>query len=95
MVTDDLLFNRSFTNTNTLRSVMRFAMKSANATILDLSILPEQARQEVSDFYQFLARKYRTKKALPIRDPGIKQFFKQYQLDMGHYRFDRDEANER
>jgi hypothetical protein len=34
-------------------------MKTANAAILDLSILPEQARQEVTDFYLFLKKKYR------------------------------------
>lgn len=34
-------------------------MKTANATILDLSSLPEQARQEVTDFYKFLKKKYR------------------------------------
>lgn len=34
-------------------------MKTANASILDLSSLPEQARQEVTDFYQFLKKKYR------------------------------------
>ena len=34
-------------------------MKTANASILDLSSLPEQARREVTDFYQFLKKKYR------------------------------------
>lgn len=34
-------------------------MKTANASILDLSSLPDQARQEVTDFYQFLKKKYR------------------------------------
>lgn len=34
-------------------------MKMANAAILDLSSLPEQARQEVTDFYLFLKKKYR------------------------------------
>jgi hypothetical protein len=34
-------------------------MKTVNASILDLSALPEQARQEVTDFYQFLKKKYR------------------------------------
>ena len=34
-------------------------MKTANASILDLSSLPDQARQEVTDFYQFLKNKYR------------------------------------
>jgi len=34
-------------------------MKTANASILDLSSLPEQDRREVTDFYQFLKKKYR------------------------------------
>ncbi len=33
-------------------------MKTADASILDLSSLPEQARREVTDFYQFLKKKY-------------------------------------
>ncbi|HIJ97198.1 MAG TPA: DUF2281 domain-containing protein [Desulfuromonadales bacterium] len=33
-------------------------MKTSNAAILDLSDLPEQVRQEVTDFYQFLKNKY-------------------------------------
>ena len=31
-------------------------MKMSNAVILDLSSLPEQARQEVTDFYLFLKK---------------------------------------
>jgi len=38
-------------------------MKTASPTILDLSSLPEQARQELTDFYQFLKKKYRPSKA--------------------------------
>ena len=38
-------------------------MKTASTTILDLSSLPEQARQELTDFYQFLKKKYRPSKA--------------------------------
>lgn len=38
-------------------------MKTASASILDLSSLPEQARQEVTDFYQFLKKKYRVQAA--------------------------------
>ena len=34
-------------------------MKTTAAAILDLSSLPEQARQEVTDFYLFLKKKYR------------------------------------
>ena len=37
-------------------------MKTANPTTLDLSTLPEQARQELTDFYQFLKKKYRPSK---------------------------------
>jgi hypothetical protein len=70
-------------------------MKVAKATILDLSTLPEQARQEVTDFYQFLARKYRPQKPRALHDSGMKQFFRQYQLDLGSYNFNREEANER
>jgi len=33
-------------------------MKTANTSILDLSGLPEQAQQEVTDFYKFLKKKY-------------------------------------
>ncbi len=69
-------------------------MKSAQATVLDLSTLPEQARQEVSDFYQFLARKYGTLKKRTMDASEIAQFFRQYQLDMSSYHFNRDEANE-
>jgi hypothetical protein len=34
-------------------------MKTASASVLDLSSLPEQARREATDFYQFLKKKYR------------------------------------
>ena len=49
-------------------------MKTANTAILDLSSLPEQARQELTDFYQFLKKKYRvpesgrrTSKSTPVQ----------------------------
>lgn len=35
-------------------------MKTAHAQLLDLSVLPEQARLELADFYQFLKKKYQT-----------------------------------
>lgn len=38
-------------------------MKTAITTTLDLSSLPEQARQEVTDFYNFLKTKYRQRSA--------------------------------
>jgi hypothetical protein len=40
-------------------------MKTAITTTLDLSSLPEQARQEVTDFYNFLKTKYRQRTAPP------------------------------
>lgn len=36
-------------------------MKTANTQILDISGLPEQARTELADFYQFLKNKYRVR----------------------------------
>ncbi len=38
-------------------------MKATGSAILDLSALPEEARQEVTDFYQFLKKKYRRRRA--------------------------------
>ncbi len=38
-------------------------MKTENAPTLDLSSLPEQARQEVTDFFQFIQKKYRRRAA--------------------------------
>lgn len=71
-------------------------MKSTQATVLDISTLPEHARQELTDFYQFLARKYATSKQRRARPVSkITQFFQQYQVDMSDYRFNRDEAHER
>lgn len=53
-------------------------MKTANASVLDLSGLPEQARQEVTDFYQFLKKKYR------VHTPGrVKQKDKSVQTFSG------------
>jgi hypothetical protein len=40
-------------------------MKTAITTTLDLTSLPEQARQEVTDFYNFLKTKYRQRTAPP------------------------------
>lgn len=40
-------------------------MKTASAQLLDLSALPEQARQEVADFYQFLKKKHRVRATAP------------------------------
>jgi hypothetical protein len=37
-------------------------MKATGAANLDLSTLPEEARQEITDFYLFLKKKYRRSK---------------------------------
>lgn len=42
-------------------------MKAANSAILDMSSLPEQARQEVTDFYLFLKSKYRGQAARRVK----------------------------
>lgn len=71
-------------------------MRSATATLLDLSALPEQARREVNDFYQFMAKKYVKQKKSSSRNQRLQWIF-----DESHgvlpdgYRFNRDEAHER
>lgn len=44
-------------------------MKATGSAMLDLSALPEEARQEVTDFYQFLKAKYRRSKKTEALSP--------------------------
>jgi hypothetical protein len=65
---------RYFNKDLIIRVVVRYNMKTANAAILDLSSLPEQARQEVTDFYLFLKKKYRvhTAKRSSLNDTSVR-----------------------
>src|SRR6266571_3810734 len=50
---------------------MEYAMKTA-ASAIDASILPEQARQELNDFYRFLVGKYVKRHARPTANDSTK-----------------------
>jgi len=61
---------------------------------LDLDILPDEAKREIKDFYEFLAKKYATKKA-----KNKKAFFdaiRKYSFRLpANYKFNREELHER
>jgi hypothetical protein len=61
---------------------------------LDLDILPDEAKREIKDFYEFLVRKHVTKK---VKDK--KYFFKSVKLHSfkfpENYKFNREELHER
>jgi len=60
---------------------------------LDLDILPDEAKKEIKDFYEFLVKKYKiqTKKELDEVD----RFFNKYNLDLSSFKFDREKIHER
>jgi hypothetical protein len=71
---------------------------STNVTVIDLSDLPNNARQEMHDFYAFLKNKYDTENAIK-EDKKKLRFIKSIKKHKYHlpedYSFDRSLANER
>lgn len=63
-----------------------------NGNVIDLSELPETARQELIDFYQFLKQKY---KILSTEHIDIDSFCDKFQLDLKDFTFNREELHER
>ena len=68
-------------------------MQAVNQKYLDLEILPERARKELLDFYEYLLAKYK-------KDKGEKEKLKRILSNpVGilpeEYKFDREEAHER
>ncbi|MCL5672995.1 MAG: DUF2281 domain-containing protein [Deltaproteobacteria bacterium] len=61
---------------------------------IDLEQLPPEARKEIIDFYKLLLKKYEFKKSNNKID-DIDIFFKNYNIDLGSFKFDREKANER
>ncbi|MHB1661020.1 MAG: hypothetical protein ACYCTD_02830 [bacterium] len=68
-------------------------MKTNNQEKIDLEKLPIEARKEIIDFYELLLKKYKIEKNGKIDDVDI--FFKNYNLDLASFKFDREKANER
>ncbi len=62
---------------------------------IDVSSLPEKARQELESFYEYLVFKY---ESIKKKNPGKglrNNKFKAIQLDTTGFIFNREEANER
>jgi hypothetical protein len=62
---------------------------------IDMSALPEEAKREMSVFYQFLKKKYGLKKTRKKNLDQIDAFFDHYTLDLSSFKFDREEIHER
>ena len=52
-----------------------------------------EARKEIIDFYKLLLKKYSIEKKEKVDDVDI--FFKNYNIDLASFKFDREKANER
>jgi len=68
-------------------------MKTNNQEKTDLEKLPMEARKEIIDFYKLLLKKYSIEKKEKVDDVDI--FFKNYNIDLDSFKFDREKANER
>ena len=68
--------------------------------MINLSVLPKNAQNELLDFYQFLLRKYGNEEnKKDIKDKSrmdiMNAFFDKYELDLKDYSFNREEIYER
>ena len=63
-----------------------------NNNVIDLSGLPEIAKQEIRDFFDFLKQKY---KSLSNKHTDIDSFCDKFQIDLKDYKFNREELHER
>jgi hypothetical protein len=66
--------------------------------MLDLSVLPRKAQDELLDFYQFLVERYgkKGKKNVSLKkmEVNIDAFFENYNIDLKGFTFNRDEIYE-
>ena len=66
--------------------------------MLDLSVLPRKAQDELLDFYQFLVERYgkKGKKNVSLKkmEVNIDTFFENYNIDLEGFTFNRDEIYE-
>ena len=61
---------------------------------VDLTILPDEAKREVLDFYKFILQKYQIRTKSRVKD-DIDNFFDKYNLDFSSFIFDREQIHER
>ena len=69
-------------------------------TMIDLRILPQKAQNELVDFYQFLVEKYSLRKrkrqsSTNTTATQVNSFFDQYNLELSHFTFNRNELYDR
>ena len=67
--------------------------------MIDLSILPKKAQDELYAYYQFLVERYSHKKSKvrriqKSREIEINEFFDKFNLDMKGFSFNRDDIYE-
>ncbi len=59
---------------------------------IDLEVLPDDAKRELIDFYEYLVKKYGKKK----RVDKLMEIFHKYKIELPKdYKFDREEIHER
>lgn len=68
--------------------------------MIDIRILPQNAQNELIDFYQFLVERYskgNVEKQSPANATSeqVNSFFDQYNLDLVDFRFNRSELYDR
>ena len=58
---------------------------------IDLDILPDDAKRELIDFYEYLVKKYKKTKNIELLE-----IYKRYNIKLpSNYKFDREEIHER
>ncbi|MBY0577793.1 MAG: DUF2281 domain-containing protein [Burkholderiales bacterium] len=72
-------------------------MVYAEIIAMEADSLPPEKQAEVLDFIEFLkSRQHRAEDASTPGTPGeIEAFFRSFDVDTSHYKFDREEANAR
>ena len=63
-----------------------------NNNVIDISGLPEIAKQEIRDFFDFLKQKYHS---LSNNYTDIDSFCDTFQIDLKDFTFNREELHER
>ena len=75
---------------------MKEVIKMKSIREIDLTLLPENAKKELIDFYEFLLKKYGSKEKKDTEDVNIEKFFliNEIQIDTRKWKFSREEIYE-
>jgi hypothetical protein len=73
----------------------KVSIMAESRNTIDMSSLPEHAKNELSDFYEFLSQKYGVKEKSETPGPHMKKFLSE-PISVGKImRFNREELHER